>query len=261
MPSKLNIGFRKAAARERSKAPLWFLAGAAVLLALNAWAADPWQKSYKQWDAQDLRRILNDSPWSKIVEIEHREPKHGMDALKGAPALAGEDEENEQDEKDDDRGRGDKGKKKDEVKFLVRWVSSRTLREASVRGQVLQGKIAEADADKHLPPPPDDYELAVVGKDMSAFREADESKLKDRAFLVARQSKQKVKASQVEIVRAADGKRINAIVFHFPKTNAAGQALVSSEEKELQFVSRTGALEIKTSFDAQKMVDQQGMDL
>ena len=260
MPSKLNTGFRKAAARDRSKVPLWFLAAATVLLALNAWAADPWQKSYKQWDAQDLRKILNDSPWSKSVEIERSETKHGMDALKGAPALAGEDEENERDERDDDRG-GDKGRKKGEIKFLVRWVSSRTLREASVRGQVLQGKIAEADADKSLPPAPDDYELAVVGKDMSAFREADESKLRDKTYLVTKKTKQKVTATQVEIVRSSDGKRINAVVFHFPKQNASGQALVAADEKELKFVTRTEAIEIKANFELERMVDPQGVDL
>jgi hypothetical protein len=35
------------------------------------WAAnDPWKsKPYQQWDDKDLRRIFNDSPWAKIVQI------------------------------------------------------------------------------------------------------------------------------------------------------------------------------------------------
>jgi len=61
--------------------------------------------------------------------------------------------------------------------------------------------------------------------------------------------------------RSADKKRINAIIFHFPKKNRSGQAIVSSDEKELKFVNRAGTIEIKASFDVQKMVDQQGMDL
>jgi hypothetical protein len=242
------------------------LVAATVFVAINVWAADPWkEKSYKQWDATDVRNILNDSPWSRAVELERKEEKkRGLEAPSGAPKVAGapgEDEEDERDEKDEDREKGAKDNKKDEVKFVVRWVSSRTLREASVHGQVLQGRIAQADEDKTLPPAADDYELALVGTDMSSFRGADESTLKGKTHLIAKKSKERIAASQVEIVRASDGKRINAIVFHFPKKGIAGQAIVSSEEKELRFVVRTDTIEIKVSFDPQTMVDQQGTDL
>jgi hypothetical protein len=240
------------------------LVAATVLVAVNVWAGDPWQKSYKQWDATDVRRILNDSPWSKTVEIERME-KLGLEAPGGAPKFAGApgaEEEDEREEKDDDdRGKGEKERKKDQVKFRVRWVSSRTLREASVRGQVLQGRIAEADEDKTLPPAAADYELALVGTHMTIFNGADESTLRDKAYLTAKKSKERITASKVEIVRSVDGKRINAIVFHFPKQNPSGQATVSADEKELKFVSRAGTIEIRVSFDLQKMVDQQGMDL
>jgi hypothetical protein len=241
------------------------LVAATVFVAVNVWAADPWEKSYKTWDAKEVRNILNDSPWSKPIEIERKEKKkHGLEAPAGAPTVAGareEDEEDEREEKDHGRGRGEEKKKEDEVKFVVRWVSSRTLREASVRGQVLQGKIAEAEADKYLPPPAEDYELALVGIDMSSFQNIEESTLRDRTYLIAKKSKETITASQVEIVRSSDGKRINAIVFHFPKKSASGQAIVSPDEKELKFVIRTGAIEIKESFDPQKMIDPQGMDL
>lgn len=241
------------------------LVAATAFVAINVWAGDPWkEKSFKQWDATDVRKILNDSPWSKAVEIEREEKKRSLEAPAGAPKVAGapgEDEEDERDEKDEDREKGGKDNKKDEVKFVVRWVSSRTLREASVHGQVLQGRIAQADEDKTLPPAADDYELALVGTDMSSFRGADESTLKGKTHLIAKKSKERIAASQVEIVRASDGKRINAIVFHFPKKGITGQAIVSSEEKELRFVVRTDTIEIKVSFDPQTMVDQQGTDL
>ncbi len=242
------------------------LVAGTVFVAINVWVGDPREKSYKQWDAQDVRKILTDSPWSKAVEIERKEKKKGLEAPAGAPKVAGvpgegEDEEDEREEKDDDRGRGEKARKKDDVKFLVRWMSSRTLREASVRGQVLQGRIAEADEDKNLPPAADDYELALVGADMSSFQGVDESSLKDKTHLIAKKSKERITASQAEIVRSADGKRINAIIFHFPKKNPSGQAIVSVDEKELKFVTRAGNFEIKASFDVQKMVNQQGMDL
>jgi hypothetical protein len=146
------------------------------------------------------------------------------------------------------------------VKFLVRWISSRTLREASVRGQVLQGKIAEVDMDKSLPPPAEDYELALVGTDMIAFQDTDEAFLKSRSYFVAKKSKQKTNPTQVEIVRGADGRTINAVIFHFPKQNR-GEALVSADEKEVKFVTRPRSMKIKATFDPQKMTDVQGMDL
>jgi hypothetical protein len=240
------------------------LVAATVFVAVKVWAGDPWQKSYKQWNATDVRTILNDSPWSKTVEIERKE-KLSLRAPEGAPKLAGvpgADEEDEREEKDDDdRGRGGKERKNADAKFRVRWVSSRTLRQASVRGQVLQGRIAEADADKSLPPAPEDYELALVGANMGSFHGVGESTLRDKTYLIAKKSKQRITASQAEIVRSADGKKINAIIFHFPKKSASGQVTVSVDETELKFVSQAGTLEIKVSFDVQKMVDPQGIDL
>ena len=240
------------------------LIAAVVLVTVNVWASDPWQKSYKQWDATDLRKILNDSPWSKTVEIEPKE-NLSLRASAGAPKLTGvpgvEEEDEQKEPGDEDRGRAGQERKKDDAKFRVRWLSSRTLREASVRGLVLQGKISEADADKYLPLPAQDYELALVGSDMSPFQKMGESTLRDKSYLIAKKSKQKIMASQVEIVRASDGKTINAIVFHFPKNNASGQALVVPDEKELKFVIRTETMEVKATFDLQKMIDTQGMDL
>jgi hypothetical protein len=249
----------------------------AVFVGVKMWAGDPWkEKQYKNWDAQDVQKILTASPWSKPVEIERtKERKLDLEAPEGAPKIkgahenedekeggAGKKEDDEDEESGPGRGKIDEAqRRRGNIKFLVRWISSRTLREASVRGQVLQGKIAEAQMDKYLPAPSDDYELALVGTDMNAFQNAQESALKSRSFLIAKRSKEKINASQVEIVTGGYGKRINAIIFHLPKTNATGQAAVSPEEKEIKFVTRAGSSEVKAVFDPQKMADMQGMDL
>src|SRR5438445_170412 len=146
------------------------------------------------------RQILNDSPWSKLVEAERQSKKHEeLEAPEGAPKVSGGHQENDEDEDEaEEKHHGrekDEDKEKDEgerqhSKFVVRWVSSRTLREASIRGQVLQGQIPEADADKSLPPAADDYELAVVGTDTTSFQNADESALTNNSYLIAKQSKE-----------------------------------------------------------------------
>ncbi len=201
------------------------LVAATLLVAVNVWADDPWKKPYKQWDAKDVRQILNDSPWSKLVEAERQNKKHEeLEAPEGAPKVSGahqEDDEDEDEPEEKHHGR-EKDKDKDEeerehAKFVVRWVSSR---------------------------------IAVVGTDMSSFQNADESALTNKSYLIAKKSKEKIAPTGVEIVQGADGKKINALIFHFPKKNAAGQATVSSDEKELKFVTRGGAIKIKVSFDA-----------
>jgi hypothetical protein len=244
----------------------------ATLVATDVWAGDPWkEKSYKNWDEKDIRRILNDSPWAKTIEAEREEKKRSLEAPAGAPTVSSAREEDEDEDEENEQEEGHRGRKEEEKKerekgsaagkFIVRWISSRTLREASVRGQVLRKQISETDMDKQLPPAPDDYELAVVGTDMSSFQNADEPTLRHGTYLRANKSKEKITTSQVEIVRGSDGKRINAIIFHFPKTNRGGQAVVPPEEKEVKFVTHAGSIEIKAIFDPQKMTDKQGVDL
>jgi hypothetical protein len=242
---------------------------AAILVAVEVWADDPWkEKPYKDWDEKDIKRILTDSPWCQPAEVEHKSRKLSLEAPAGAPTVSkgGEEDEEEDEQEEQHHGRKEEDEKKErherhsQAKFIVRWISSRTLREASVRGQVLRKQISEGDMDKQLPPASDDYELAVVGSDMAPFQGADEPTLKRSAYMRGKKSKERITASQVEIVRGADG-RINAVIFHFPKVNGAGQAVVSPDEKEVKFVTHEGAIEIKAIFDPQKMIDKQGMDL
>jgi len=227
----------------------------ASLFAIALWASDPWKdKSYKDWDQKDVRQIMNESPWAKKIEIKGR---GGLEAPEGAPTAggaSGASEEKEGPEGEDDEDKG-------EVTFVVRWISSRTLREASARSQVLQGRIAQTEIEKHIPPESDDYQLVVVGSNMTMFQKTDESALQSKSYLAAKKSKQKIAPSQVEIVRARDGKKIGAIVFHFPKKTKSGEPMIADDEKELNFVARAGTVEIKTGFDLQKMVDKQGKDL
>jgi len=226
------------------------------LLAIVLWASEPWKdKSYKDWDQKDVHQIMNESPWAKKIEIKAH---GGLEAPEGAPTAAGAPGAKE--EKEGPGGEEDEEAEKGEVTFVVRWISSRTLREASARSQVLQGKITQAEIEKHIPPEPDDYQLVVVGPNMTMFQKTDESGLHSKSYLAAKKSKQKIAPSQVEIVPTRDGKKIGAIVFHFPKKTESGE-LVTADEKELKFVTRAGAIEIKAEFDLQKMTDKQGRDL
>lgn len=153
---------------------------------------------------------------------------------------------------DNERGR---------IIFVIRWVSSRTIRQAWVRGEVLQKRVPETDTDKFLPPPSDDSQLLIVGRNMSLFETLDEATLRAKSFLLRTKSKQIISPDAVEIVRLPDGKRIKGILFHFRKNLVVSQCTPSIDDNDLKFVSQAGTTQIKVRFDLQKMVDSEGTDL
>jgi hypothetical protein len=230
----------------------------AILLAIDMWAGEPWrQKSYKVWNQNDVRTILNESPWAKRIEVQGGQTKHaGMESSEDggtSEGAAGADSgEGGGRGEDNERGR---------ITFAIRWVSSRTIRQAWVRGEVLQKRVPETDTDKFLPPPSDDAQLLIVGRDMSLFEKLDETTLRAKSFLLRTKSKQIISPDAVEIVRLPDGKRIKGILFHFPKKLVVSPSAPPIDDNDLKFVSRAGTTEIKANFDLQKMVDNEGTDL
>ncbi len=223
----------------------------AVLLILalvaSAWARDPWKdKSYKNWDSGEVRKILYDSPWSKrITRTALEAPDAPAEDVSGVDMMGTHSKE------------AQAGSDTQQLIFLVRWVSSRTLREAWVRSLVLQKQIPPESVDQHLPPAPSEFLLAVVGPDMSAFERASEAALRSRSYLSV--SKQKVSPARVELDRASDG-RISGVVFHFPKTDSAGRPLLAGNEKDVRFVERGAATSFEAEFNPRQMVDSQGPD-
>ena len=65
----------------------------------------------------------------------------------------------------------------------------------------------------------------------------------------------------MQIVRWPDSKRIKGILFHFPKSLLINQSTPLLDDTDLIFVTQVGTTEIKVSFDPQKMVDDEGIDI
>jgi hypothetical protein len=225
---------------------------------MKLWAGDPWrQKSYKLWNENDVRKILNESPWAKRIEVEGRRAKHpGMESADEDGTSEGDASE----ESGEGGGRGEDNER-GRITFVIRWASSRTMRQAWARGEVLQNRISEIDTDKFLPPPSDDAQLLIVGRDMSLFEKVDEVTLLAKSFLLRTKSKERISPIAVHIVRLPDRKGIKGILFHFPKKPLVNPSTPSIDDRDLKFISQAGATEIKTTFDLQKMVDNDGIDL
>jgi hypothetical protein len=220
----------------------------AVLLSASAWGRDPWKdKNYKNWDANDVRKILYDSPWSKRVSrTALQAPEGPAEDVSGVDMMDTHSKEAEA------------GGDTQQTVFVVRWVSSRTLREAWARSLVLQKQVSPESMDQHLPPVPGEYLLAVVGPSMGAFARTNDATLRDKSYLAV--GKQKIRPLRVEIDQTRDGK-ISGVVFHFAKTDATGKPLFSGSEKDVRFVERGAAAGFEVNFNPRQMLDSQGPDL
>jgi hypothetical protein len=233
------------------------------------WAAnDPWKsKPYQQWDDKDLRRIFNDSPWAKIVQISSSSASaYDSGSLPAEPSSASPGQQA--------RGMGGGGQysqpsvpsatpqpqQSAATPYLVRWVSSRTIREAAVRSAVLKGQLKPDDAPKDLAQTVDTYQVLVAGPNMKAFQGADEATLRNSTFLDMKKTKEKLTPSDVKIDRGADGS-IESVVFLFPKKSANGEPTIAANERGADFLTNVAGSKINVTFDFSKMEDSQGRDL
>jgi hypothetical protein len=254
-----------------------------ALLALAFVAAaggDPWKsKPYQQWDNKDIRRVLSDSPWARIVRVSApwRGRKPGADqsspsqpssqAPTSAPSGGGMSRGtygssngsapragNEGDEAEEESGPA-------QASFLVRWNSSRVVREAVFRDAILAGKMKESDADRLLAQPAAAYDVLVTGHDMAPFADAEEKGLKSHAFLLTRKSRKTIPAVAAQILRSPDGASVIAVLFSFPRKEPNGEPEIAPDEKGVEFQLIRGDLSLRFAFEPQKMTDTQGVDL
>jgi hypothetical protein len=242
-----------------------------VSLAIVTWAGgDPWKsKPYQQWDAKDILKIVNDSPWAKVIHVDApwKNAPGGDDAVGGMPAAGVRPSTGmggmgaQPSSAPPNPGANGQNSQIPQAGFLVRWVSSRTIREALLRSSVLSGKTKEEDAEKELAVPTDTYQVFVAGPDMKPFAVIEEDELKRGTFLQTKKTKQRISPSSVQIERTPDGLGVQAIVFVFPKKSQSGESTIAADEKSADFNCVAGPVRIEATFDISKMDDAHGRDL
>jgi hypothetical protein len=248
----------------------FFLSGCvALLFAALAWAGgDPWKsKPYQQWDAKDVRKVLDASPWAHSVQVEAPwisadgagDADSGATSSQPGPARAGPSARSGPGGSGPDTGAG--GPQVALATFLVRWTSSRTVREAVLRNLILAGQMKEEAAAQQLAQPVETYEIVVAGPDMKPFRSVDDKILQNGAFLMDRKTKQKIAPSSVKIQNSEDGKKIVSVAFAFPKKSDTGISTIGADVKVVDFQCVVTNVKIEASFDTSKMADTVGRDL
>jgi hypothetical protein len=253
----------------------FLVAAGCMALAAAIWASnDPWKdKPYQQWDAKDLQKIFQDSPWSHLVRVDapwlggggneaSNMPTSSGGAAGGAHSMGGGGYGgggggNTSGGGDYGGGGGGGG----QASFLVRWISSRTFREAMIRDRVLRGQMTDADAQTDLAKPVEGYEIVVTGPDMTPFQNMDENSLKTAATLTLKRSKTKLSPTAARFQKTQDGSKVAGVIFVFPAKSENGEASVPTEEKTADFSCTAGKFTLKWSFDVSKMSDSQGRDL
>jgi hypothetical protein len=250
---------------------------ACLILAALAWAGgDPWKsKPYQQWDANDVKKVFMDSPWSKVVQIDatwkpaqgsagtgSAEPQSsGGGARTGGVGGGGSPSSQASAPSQPGQTEGSPAATNAEASYAVRWISSRTLREAGYRSSVIEGRLKEDEAEKQLALPVDTYKVYLGGPDMTPFQSMDDKALQGAATLTDKKTKQHISATNAELVHSEDGKTLQGIVFSFPKQVGNGEPSIPPNEKAVEFTCAVGKVKIQTTFDLSKMEDSKGRDI
>ncbi len=249
----------------------------AVLLAagLAYGSNEAWKtKPYQQWDQNDVKEILTNSPWVKRTLVTATWKPGGLTA----PDASGQTQSQENPSMQQRTGMGPQGSSgggqpgnpappsmggsdSPQAQFALRWSSSQTVREAIARDAILNGRSSEAQAEQYVDQAPADYEVLLSGTDMTPFADETGDSLKSKAYLEVKPSKERVSPSSVEIVKGADGKNIQSVLFSFPKQGANGQPVLTADDKEARFDCKLKYVHLDMGFDLRKMVGKNGRDL
>jgi hypothetical protein len=218
-----------------------------ALLPALLMAADPaWKnKAIPQWDEEDARQVLADSPWVKhakpvlLAELTPDQRREGgvtggghgigLDDLKGIDltGLGGTAKRPER-----------RATQLSSGTLVIRWESAFPVRAAELKAREVGAPDWEGDA----------YVLAVydipdlkVGGNQKSL----ESELK-RAAALKRDGKKDLKPSSVELMQQPSG--LAVVVYVFPRTEE-----ISKEDHRLEFVAQIGRLSLAQYFYTEEM--------
>lgn len=253
---------------------------AILLMAVLAWASDPWKnKPYQDWNQKEVTKVLNDSPWVKTIHVRaswDHSNRLSANSQFGQPTAAGQQnsmggQPNMSNQSgmpshpnmggggmpgNNGMNQGSSGMR--QAVFEARWLSAKTMREALARMEVLHGRMSQPHAAQYVAQTPPTYQIIVFGPDMAPFQKLNESELVKHSYL--RLKKSKLDPSGVKFSRGPKGKRVMAVTFLFPK-KSNGQPTVPAGEKGVELICKLKSATLKFHFDPRKMKNKNGRDL
>jgi hypothetical protein len=209
-------------------------------------AADFWQeKDFTAWSAQQVEKMLNDSPWARKVTIVTGRLREGgapPDTIQsGGAGLGGGGLA-----RNSDGGDGEFQQIR-RVTVTVAWVSALPMRQALVRLQT--GPGTQISPEPQQRPREDDpyYAVAVSGlPPRITARVGTTDEVRTRTQL---KPNGKAPIGPADVRASRDGDQFVRVEFLFPRTDA-----ITLDDKEVEFVTRLGDVDIKKKFRLADMV-------
>jgi hypothetical protein len=224
----------------------WLLAWAALT------AADFWQeKDFTVWSAQQVEKMLTESPWAKKVTIVvgglreevlggfqrgTSDPGGGVVCLSAdCGALWSPDSGSAE------------FQRVRRVTVMVAWISGLPFRQALVRGQTGPDAPIPLDQQRQLREDQPFYTLAVIGLPLRlAAQGGTIDELKSKTAL---KPNRKDRIAPADIRAFGDGDHSVRVEFLFPKANA-----IALGDKEVEFITKLGNVELTKKFKLADMM-------
>jgi hypothetical protein len=235
-----------------------FALGLVAALAFSVFASDAWKtKPYEKWTAQEVEKILTDSPWAKAI------------LLPNYPYLNGDSRETDKEIKI--------GKANDPVEdplavpsahtrifkpegtFILRWNSSRTLRRALYRDAVLHGLPADF-AQHYMIDTPDHLQLVLIAVGQTTLPPVEESTLLKATFIQLQPSGEKIYTNHVRVRDSVDAAGDEAYVFDFPVNLGKSSPPLLQNATLVEFFTQVGVRKFNAKFHPAEMVNREGAD-
>jgi hypothetical protein len=208
--------------------------GAAIAGASNFWDAKP----YTEWSPKELETILTDSPWVRKLSVVIQTPPRATEDGGGGGRGGG--------------GGGDVGGRgfpvaAPQVKLTLTWRSAQPVREALAR---TNNSNAETVDGKPVLERPDHYLFTLSGVPARYQRLVPNAA---KTSFLKRGSKPPIALLQGGIQQEGG---LLTLVFAFPRTDP-----IVLDDKEIEFVTTIGGLEIKQKFKLKDLVVNGQLDL
>jgi hypothetical protein len=218
---------------------------ALVLAAAAVTAADFWEeKDFTSWSAQQVEKMLSDSPWAKQVTIvvgslREEGPGGGFDG--GAAGLGG----GGGGQRSADPG-GATFQQLRRIPVSVVWSSALPIRQALTRRRVGLDAPIPPDEQRKLSEAEPFYIVAIIGLPTRIAQSGTIDELRDRTALKPGR-KERIKPGDVRVFPA--GERSVGLEFQFPKS-----AAIALEDKDVEFVTKMGEVDITKKFKLADMM-------
>ncbi len=233
-----------------------FFCLAGLVVATVALAEDFWvTKEYMQWSDEEVKKILNNSPWAKDLVVSAPLAMVGGRGQRAATSDGSTDVETGggggrrggRGGRGGGGGFGDDGGGSGEalVTLNISWRSAQPLKKALVRSRLGAGTAVPAEAEQLIKNDEQDYVIVVSGVPAGLAPAIQNPVLIDKSTIRAGK-KPPVAARGVNI--QPHTKTVD-VIYVFPKSQ-----LIAADDKEVEVVLKLGQIEAKKKFNLKDMV-------